>query len=194
MSGVSLVLEQLLVEDDSERLPPSAVADQQRLRGLVEAHHAFLWRSLRRLGVATAEVDDAAQQAWLVVARKLTTIAPGAERAFVFAVALRVAAAHRRAVARHDLTDLDAAIEDPSPRADELLDRERARRVMDRILDGMPLQIRAVFVLYEVEEMTTPEIAAILAIPLGTVASRLRRARAVFEEKLARYHAQGGSR
>lgn len=201
MSGATLAVDQLLAEDDSELLKPAAAehrsaSEQQRLRTLVETHHAFLWRSLRRLGVPEADVDDAAQQAWLVVARKLGSLVMGAEKGFVFAVALRVASAHRRSLARrNEVGVVEAGLEDPMPSADELLDRGRARALMDQILDGIPLEHRAVFVLYEIEEMTAPEIAQLLAIPLGTVASRLRRAREMFETRLARHKAQrGGSR
>lgn len=208
MSPGSFALDPLLAELDADGHPssPADRADGQpidpgaqlRLRAMVDLHHAFLWRSLRRLGVPEPEVDDAAQQAWLVVSRKLALISQGAEKAFIFSVALRVAAAHRRSTARRsEIAGPDAQLEDPAPRADELLERHRARALVDRILDEMPLEVRAVFVLYEVEEMTAPEISQLLGIPLGTVASRLRRGRAMFEERLARHQARaarGGSR
>lgn len=57
----------------------------------------------------------------------------------------------------------------------------------------MPFELRVVFVLNEVEELTGPEIAELLDIPVGTVASRLRRARALFEEKVRR-HQLGSNR
>jgi RNA polymerase sigma-70 factor, ECF subfamily len=66
---------------------------------------------------------------------------------------------------------------DPDPGPDELVDRDRARAALDAILAAMPLELRAVFVLYELEQLTMAEIAALLELPPGTVASRLRRAR-----------------
>jgi RNA polymerase sigma-70 factor (ECF subfamily) len=63
----------------------------------------------------------------------------------------------------------------------------RARQQLDAILDEMPLDLRAVFILHELEEETMADIAVTLGIPSGTAASRLRRARAVFYESVARY-------
>ena len=62
--------------------------------------------------------------------------------------------------------------------------------MLDRILEQMDLDLRAVFVLFELEELTTSEIAALLEIPTGTVASRLRRARETFEEQVTRFRAR----
>jgi RNA polymerase sigma-70 factor (ECF subfamily) len=70
---------------------------------------------------------------------------------------------------------------DPGPRADELLDRERARQLLDEALAGMTLEHRSVFVLFEIEELTMAEIAKLLTLPPGTVASRLRRAREEYD-------------
>ena len=49
------------------------------------------------------------------------------------------------------------------------------------------------FVLYEIEELTMAEIASVLELPPGTVASRLRRARAAFSERVQRFARQGGA-
>jgi RNA polymerase sigma-70 factor (ECF subfamily) len=70
------------------------------------------------------------------------------------------------------------------------MDRERARDLLDRVLDEMDLDLRVVFVLYELEEMTMADIASSLELAPGTVASRLRRARADFGERVARYRAR----
>ncbi|MDX2091773.1 MAG: sigma-70 family RNA polymerase sigma factor [Kofleriaceae bacterium] len=82
--------------------------------------------------------------------------------------------APRRARRRSGRRLIDLA---PSPA--EVADRQRARAVLDRILDAMDDDLRAVFVLYELEELTMSEIANTLELTPGTVASRLRRARAV---------------
>src|SRR5262245_58299657 len=77
---------------------PSRVqsAEEARLRVLVGEHFDFIWRSLRRLGVPHTDVDDCAQQVFWVAARKLSMIAEGSERAFLFSTALRVASDARR--------------------------------------------------------------------------------------------------
>jgi len=167
---------------------PAAV----RLRGMVETYFDFAWRALRRLGVPESSIDDAVQQVWIVAARKLDDIAPGQERAFVFGTALRVASDARRAQSRrlesphHD--EIDAM--DPAPSQDEALDDRRARAILDDVLSTMSDELRAVFVLFELEEMSTAQIAQMLEIPVGTAASRLRRAREEFRQIVKRRKAQ----
>jgi RNA polymerase sigma-70 factor (ECF subfamily) len=113
----------------------------------------------------------------------------GSERSFLFGTAIRVASDHRKQSARRRETHDDAALDaeaTSTPTAEELLDQRRARALLDGVLDHMPDDLRSVFVLAELEGMTMSEMADLLAIPTGTVASRLRRARALFEEHLKR--------
>ena len=171
----------------SQPEPPSA-SRAERLRAAISAHYEQVWRVLRRLGVAEASVEDAAQQVLIVFSNRLADIRPGAERAFLIASATRVAADFRkkRGRAREDLDpDAIAAQQSSTPLADELLDRSRARRWLDIVLNRMPDEQRAVFVLFELEEMTMASIAEVLGLAPGTVASRLRRARATFESAAA---------
>ena len=163
----------------------SAVGADARLRGLVRDQYDFLWRSLRRLGVVEAHVDDAAQQVLLVIARRLDEVREGSERSFLFGTAMRVASDYRKKNARRrEVADDVALAAAPSetPDAEELLEQRRARELLDGVLDQMPDELRTVFVLAELEGTTMIEIAELLGIPQGTVASRLRRARALFEE------------
>ena len=67
-----------------------------------------------------------------------------------------------------------------TPSSEELLDERRAHELLRRVLDALPVDLRIVFVLYELEELTTGEIASMIGVPLGTAASRLRRAREAF--------------
>ncbi len=170
--------------------------DDARLHAMVLSRSAFIARSLRRLGVPVPEIDDALQQVFLVASRRLEDIRPDAERAFLFATALRVAADMRRSartrpeVADDDMFDIPAS----SRRgADQLLEQARARALLDGLLAELPSELREVFVLFELEELATPGIAARLGIPVGTAASRLRRARACFEEAIKRHQARGQS-
>jgi RNA polymerase sigma-70 factor (ECF subfamily) len=73
---------------------------------------------------------------------------------------------------------------------EDLLDRRRARALLDSILDALPLDLRAVLVLHEIDELSTSEIAEVVGVPVGTAASRLRRAREVFAERLRRLEAR----
>jgi RNA polymerase sigma-70 factor (ECF subfamily) len=100
---------------------------------------------------------------------------------------VRRANGRRREV--HDESFL-ATRRDPAPGADVALDDERARRLLDDVLDRLPMDLRAVFVLAELEELTMATIAELLELPPGTVASRLRRARERFAEEAARVRAQ----
>jgi RNA polymerase sigma-70 factor, ECF subfamily len=162
-----------------------------RVTSLVEAHYDFVWRTLRHLGIPAASAEDGAQQVMCVLARRLADVAPGAERPFLFSTAMRVAANLRRTARRHPESpdgDLDA-LAAATPSTEELVDERRARALLDRVLEALPVELRIVFVLYEIEEMTTPEIAATLGIPLGTASSRLRRARGAFQAIVARMNA-----
>lgn len=163
----------------------SAEAQRERLGRLIAAEYRLVWRLLRRFGVAESSVDDATQQVFLVIAERLSEIKPGSERAFAFGTALRVAQTLRRRAAREgiELVAEERVAQGPLP--DELSDQRRARERLDRILDQLPDDLRSVFVLFEIEGMTSPEIAAVTGLALGTVASRLRRAREQFRSLLS---------
>jgi RNA polymerase sigma-70 factor (ECF subfamily) len=165
-------------------------ADSARLRKLLEDHYDFIWRQLRRFGLSDDRADDAAQQVFLIASRKLDAITMNSERSFLFGTAMRVAsdirrsAAYRREIAHADPGAQLADVDGQTP--DEIVDRQRARAMLDEVLETMDLDLRSVFVLFEIEEMTTAEIAQMLSIPHGTVASRLRRAREHFQAQLAK--------
>ena len=169
-----------------------APADAGRTTALVREHFAFVWRVLRRLGLTEPDADDAAQQVFLVAARRAADIALGSERAFLFGTAMNVAARAQRSERRRR-EEPDGELEqrrDSRPGPEELLDRRRARELLDRVLSEMSLELRVVFVLYEVEELTMIEIARLLEVPQGTVASRLRRAREDFTARVASLEAR----
>jgi RNA polymerase sigma-70 factor, ECF subfamily len=166
----------------------TAVVDDGRLKTIVSEHFNVLWRFLKRLGIADGDVDDAVQEVVLVLARKLGQISPGSERSFVLSTAFRVASGFRRQSRRRREVDDAELAELASPELDPeaLAEQQHLRAVLQRVLDQLPLDLRAVFVLYELEELTMAEIAQTLALPPGTVASRLRRAREAFETLAAR--------
>ena len=128
----------------------------------------------------------------MVAANRLGSIAVGSERAFLFGTAYRIALRWGRPTAREYLGAQEAIIEapDPGPALDTLLDDARARAYLDEVLEALPIELRTVFVLAELDELTAPQIAELLELPVGTVASRLRRARKQFDERLARLHAR----
>ena len=175
------------------------LAAESRLRGLIAHHFDFIWRTMRRFCVPEADLDDAVQQVFTVASRKLSAIALGSERPFLFQTALRVAADTRRTLRRRREVcepDLNEEI-DLAPNPEELTEQRRGRAMLDALLEELPLDLRAVFVLYEIEELSTSEIARLVGVPRGTVASRLRRAREEFQGRLDRFervHAEKGDR
>ncbi len=158
-----------------------ACADRARLRGVVVTYYEFVWRVLRRLGLSPDEVDDATQEAFAVLASKIGAVGDGAEKSYLFHTASHLAANVRRRRARLPAQAGDAELDahpDPRPTPESLVDTSERWRLLDALLSRLPEELRAVFILCELESTTLAEAASMLAIPQGTAASRLRRARA----------------
>lgn len=160
---------------------------EMRLRQLVNDHVRLVARVLRNAGTAEADIDDDVQRVFIALSNRLDDVRVGAEKAFLVQTALNMAAHARRTAARRreTLTERPPEVGDLAAGPHELVERRQARRTLDQVLGEMDTDLRSVFVLFEIEEMTTAEIAAILEIPSGTVASRLRRARVEFHERVA---------
>ncbi len=187
--------------ETAEREIDEADADAQRLRASVRDHYDFVWRLARRLGLDDAAAEDCAQQAFLVLSGKLSGVAVESERPFLFGAATRIAKDTLRRAKRRRERPLEEA--DPNARSEDApdaqLERARARAWLDQVLDKMDHDLRAVFVLYELEGMNTPQVAELTGVPLGTAASRLRRAREAYEQEVGRLRAglqrrEGGHR
>jgi RNA polymerase sigma-70 factor (ECF subfamily) len=151
---------------------------------IYDENFVFVWRSLRQLGVIET-IDDAVQDVFLVVHRRLSEFeGRSSVRTWLFGIALRVAKDHRRLVRRkggHDPLDVQTADRLPGP--DARAEATEALRLVHRLLDGMSEAHRAVIVLADLEQMSAPEMAEVLGVPMNTVYSRLRAARRIFEEK-----------
>jgi RNA polymerase sigma-70 factor, ECF subfamily len=180
----------------SSPTPPaqtSSAVGSELLRRLAELYYRDVWAVLRRLGVPPEGLADATQHVFLVAASKPEIIRSGSERPFLISIAVRTAANMRRAQktrrARH--VDEDSAnFPGSAPPADELVEQRRLRVLLDRALDRLVPELREPFVLFELEGLTLDEIAETLAIPRGTVASRLRRARELFQAAARRLEAR----
>jgi RNA polymerase sigma-70 factor, ECF subfamily len=169
-----------------EPAPLDEAARRSRLEKMFRAHHELVWRTLRRLGLRPEQAADTAQQAFLIAAERLGDIRAGSERAFLFGTAVRLAHTAHRSGRRFQLEDDMDLRADRGPRLEELVDRRRALELADRVLSQMEPSLLTVFVLFELEGLSTPEIAELVGVPLGTAASRLRRAREAFRAIAAR--------
>ena len=184
-----------LVARDELR-PLAASADVREalpsFEALYEEHFDFVWRSLRRLGIPAAHIDDAVQDVFLVVHRRLGEFeGRSTVKTWLFGIALRVASVHRRSAARRPTEPLTEEPADAAPAAAETLSEAReAARLVHQLLDCLDEDRRAVFVLSELEQMTAPEISAALGVNLNTVYSRLRLARRDFDAALSRHRAR----
>jgi RNA polymerase sigma-70 factor, ECF subfamily len=179
--------------------PPGAPPCGLELEQLIQCHFAFIWRLLRRLGLPASDADDAAQQVFLTASARLASIRAGSERAFLYGCALNLSSKWQRARARarHSVSveaELPEELVSDGISAEDLLDRNRAREVLDAILEAMPSSLRTVFVLFELEQLSSLQIAELLELPRGTVASRLRRAREDFEQRVQRLEARRARR
>lgn len=176
---------------------------REEFRAIFREHAPFVWRALRRLGVAEADVEDVAQEVFLVVHRRLAEF-EGRSRmsTWIYGICLRVASDHRRRahVRRERPTDRPPERVGSAPQPKELEQRQ-ARALLDAALARLDEPKRAVFVLYEIEELPMKEVAEALGCPLQTAYSRLHAARDELREALATLRAsdapgapEGGAR
>jgi RNA polymerase sigma-70 factor (ECF subfamily) len=141
--------------------------------------------------VPEASVADASQRVFWAAARRIDDVPDDRARAFLFGTARRVAADFRRLSRRLVPTDEgEGMVDAAAPTTEELVDQKRARELLDGLLDRLEDDLREVLVLQEGEGMSLSEIADLLEIPLGTAASRLRRAREEFRRLLKRRMSQ----
>ena len=165
-------------------------------RDVYDANASFVWRSLRRLGVPEASANDALQDVFLVVHRRLPEFDGGAKvTTWLFRICMRTAKDYaRRAHVRRELLD-GASVElqaDPGSDALQEVERREGLALIEAALERLTLEQRAVFILFELEDMSGEAIAETLGVPLGTVYSRLRLARAEFRRAIERRRGRGG--
>jgi len=162
------------------------------------AHADFVWRSLARLGVRNDDLPDMLQEVFMVVHRRGDTYDGSSKlTSWLFGICLRVAAGYRRRAHRRHERPLESAAE-PVTAAEagpeQTLAAKQARARLADVLDGMPIDKRAIFVMFEIDAMSCAEIAGALDVPVGTVHSRLSAAREAFEASLKRDNARHARR
>lgn len=153
----------------------------------------FVWSSVRRLGVADDSIDDVVQEVFVVIHSRLHTLQqPESLRSWIYGVTRRTVSGYHRA---RKSKGLDVAVADDTLPSTGLSPFEQTEQndqvqLLGKLLAQLDETKREVFVLAEIDEMSAPEIAEALEIPLNTAYSRLRAARQEFEKAVARHEAR----
>jgi RNA polymerase sigma-70 factor, ECF subfamily len=173
---------------------PALANARPTVADVFEAHIDYVWRVLRHMGVAPRDLEDVAQEVFVVVHRRLAEWEPrGDIRSWLYAIAAHAAKDHRRRAWNRRVGPLEEQAEPHgSETTEDLDDRLDARRALERVhaaLSALPEEQRMVFVLYELEGLSMEEITQGMQCPLKTTYSRLRLAREAVRTRAA----EGGS-
>jgi RNA polymerase sigma-70 factor (ECF subfamily) len=169
---------------------------EHEVQAIYEQHGRFVWLSLQRLGVRPADLDDVAQDVFMIVYRRIGSFDRTARvTTWLFGICMRVAANYRRR-RRWRREVLSNVVADDRPAlavaADDLLARREEQEMAERALARLDVAKRATFVMFEIETLSCQEIADLMNVPLGTVYSRLHAARRELEKALTREHKRRG--
>jgi RNA polymerase sigma-70 factor (ECF subfamily) len=154
----------------------------------------YLLRTLQRLGVAPVDIEDLAQDVFLILRRNWPQYDPARSlRPYLFAIAFRVASSHRRRRWREvSLPVVDGP--DSALCPDGLIEADQARNVVLKVLQSIPLPRRAVLVMHDLDDVPVQVVATTLSIPLFTAYSRLRKARRELRTAIVRMQERGAIR
>jgi RNA polymerase sigma-70 factor, ECF subfamily len=161
-----------------------------QFEAIYQQYFDFVWSSVRRLGVGSDSMDDVVQEVFIVVHSRLHTLQqPESLRSWLYGIVRRTVSGYRRAhrakLERESTVAAEGAQYEPGPL--ELTERSGELKLLSKLLAGLDEAKREVFLLVELDELSVPEAAEALAIPLNTAYSRLRAARIAFEAALARH-------
>ncbi len=163
------------------------------LHDIYQAEFAYVWRTLRRLGVATRDLEDLAHDVFVVVHRKRDDYDPTRPiRPWLFGIAYRIASDDRRRSRPALGGDVELDVADDAPSATDAIESRQARELVLRALAAIDLDQRAVLVMHDIDGHSAPEIAAAIGVPLNTVYSRLRLAREKFAAAVHRLRLRTG--
>lgn len=177
-------------------------APPPRLAEIYNQHFPFVFRTVRRLGVPDAAVDDVVQEVFLVVHRRFDELAwSSSVETLLFGIALRVCRDHRRALERRRRSlpetrepEVLENVPHGDGRPDDQLERVQARRLLHALLDQLDDDKRAIFVSVELEQLSVPEVARVMNLKLNTAYTKLRAARQEFDRALGRFRIMKGGR
>ena len=178
---------------------PLSKPDVQSFAQVYDELFPFVWRTLRRLGVDTASQDDACQEVFVVVHRRLSEFRGDSSlKTWVFGITSHVVRGYRRTLRRKDPTSRSTeAVVDPeglsAPAAGnphEMVVRSQMARVAEELLNSLDEEKRVMLILADLEGIPVTEIAVLHDLNLNTAYARLRAARKEFSEVVHRYHAR----
>lgn len=161
---------------------------------IYQAHAGFVWTSLQRFGVRLSDLEDVMQEVFVVVHQRLHTFDGSSKMTtWLFGIAMRVASAYRRRGFRRRETCV-AELPEPTGEGSSSPEHELAcaesQKRLEALLDELDVEKRAIFVMFEIDEMACDEIAELLGVPVGTVYSRLHAARKAFQKAFSRMQAR----
>jgi len=174
---------------------PSSPAEVSEFESIYRQHFDFVWSSVRRLGVSPAALDDVVQEVFIVIHSRVHTLEkPEALRSWIYGIVRRTVSGYHRSRRVKEASGATLAAESdagPAQRTPfDLAEQNDQVKLLWSLLEKLDEPKREVFMMAELDELTVPEIAQILEIPLNTAYSRLRAARHAFEEALARHSAR----
>jgi RNA polymerase sigma-70 factor, ECF subfamily len=170
---------------------PAASSDT---KDLVSEHAPYLWRALRHLGVRDADIEDACQDVFLVLHRRFSDFRGDSSiKTWLYGICVRVASEYRRrAHVVHEISGEDPPTEVQQADQFEKTARRESLDQLASILDQLDGEKRAVFVLYELEELSMTDVAKAVGCPLQTAYSRLHAARKIVSKAVEKLKHEGG--
>jgi len=165
-------------------------AEVSSFESIYQQYFDFVWSSVRRLGVGAAAVDDVVQEVFIVIHSRIDTLQqPEALRSWIYSIVRRTVSTYHRSQRAREASGATLAAE-PEARRQltpfDVAEQDEQVTLLGNLLQELDEPKREVFMMVELDELTVPEVAEILQIPLNTAYSRLRAARQAFEEALAR--------
>jgi RNA polymerase sigma-70 factor (ECF subfamily) len=174
--------------------PEAAPATVPPFQAVYARYFDFVWASARRLGVHSSALDDVVQEIFIAIHGNLHTLQrPEALKSWIYSVTRRTVSNHHRSVRARGgkaTTVVDDQLESHQPTPFEVTQKNSDLQLLASLLAELEEPKREVFALVELEEMTVPEVADALDIPVNTAYSRLRAARLAFEAAVARHDAR----
>jgi RNA polymerase sigma-70 factor, ECF subfamily len=172
--------------------PPARSPQGERFERLYESEKSFVWNLMFRFGVPTQDREDVFQEVFLRAFRQPLPPSEASPRPWLMGIAFRVASEWRRLRRKHEVAEQEPGeLKGTAPSPEQRYSAHQDLELLERALQQIELERRAIFIAYEMEEIPVPEIAASMGVPLNTAYSRLRLARQEFAEAVRRLQAKG---